>query len=254
MVKWLYLLATSALGTLALMAGQGALGAALPSPMAWYDDLMQKGPTAGAYVHRLLIVEKVANGHVKTRGIDAKELKTNSYFDVMDARETEYRYTFNLLPGTPVAQKQDKRPMEQIFAEIFATTYADTIIYAPLDDERWSIYRPESQDTAKREFIVKGPVQDNVAAISKWLVEKLGYSGIVLDRKDEYILVATYKQLNEADAAMLVIDSADQLRVKKSQMNGGALLKRFECWRSICVFKILIDTNKTFPSGTKVFY
>ena len=53
---------------------------------------------------------------------------------------------------------------------------------------------------------------------------------------------------------MLVQESHEMLRIKKSQMAGSALLRRLDCHKSICVFEILIETKSRYPVGTKVFF
>ena len=62
------------------------------------------------------------------------------------------------------------------------------------------------------------------------------------------------KKIGERASAMLVQESHEMLRIKKSQMAGSALLRRLDCHKSICVFEILIETKSRYPVGTKVFF
>ena len=224
------------------------------SAQSWYEQLLQKGLAGGAFMHQILIVKELKDGHIVSRDIDAEKFETGSFFELMEGRETEYRYLLNqrseaIQDYHPAAQDEEKS-----LADVFRFTHADTIILAPESGERWSIFRRDEKAGAKREFIVKGPAEAGAEEIKKWLIEKIGYSGIVLDHMDNFLLVALYHELTEGASAMLVQNSHEMLRIKKSQMAGSALLTRRDCHKSICVFEILIENKSRFPAGTKVFF
>ena len=87
-----------------------------------------------------------------------------------------------------------------------------------------------------------------------WLLDKLGYKGFLIDQHDNFVLVATYAPVTANANALLLSDSAAQLRVKQDDAQGGALLKLISCEESICIFEKLIDTEKKSVQGEKVVF
>ena len=229
------------------------LASAAPSPLVWYGELLQKGLKGGAYIHHVLVVEQLKDGHVITHDLDPQEFAAGSYFDLVTGQETEFRFLLNQ-GADEVSTYHPPSSEEQLFAQMFRFTGADTIISAPLNNQRWGVYRPGVQGVARKEFIAKGPDKVTPEAVKNWLMEKIGYSGVVLAHKDGYLLVAMYKALDEGGSAMLVGDSHEALRIKSSQMEGAALLQRLDCNSSVCVFKIMIDAKNIYLPGSKVFF
>ena len=233
-------------------AEAGALGAT--SAQSWYESLELKEPTAGAFVHRILIVKDFHEGHLVSLELDSEKFTEGTYFDLIEGRETEAVFRLNRHSN----ETQDYHPAgdkpEEMFAAAFRFTHADTIIYADPQNEHWVFYRPDPKLGAKKEFIIKGPEQKDEQNVKKWLIEKLGYNGVLLAQQNNLLLVATYSDAATSKAAMLVKDSDGILRVKKSQDAGSALLQRRDCYRNMCVFEIVIKTKENYPIGTKVFF
>ena len=235
-----------------LLTGAGALGAT--SAQSWYESLELKEPARGAFVHRILIVKDIREGHLVSLDVDSEKFAEGTYFDLIEGREMEMASRLNRRGGG----SQDYQPTggkpEELFAAAFRFTHADTIIYAAPQSEHWIFYRPDPQLGAKKEFMIKGPEQKDAPAVKKWLIEKLGYNGVLLARQDNLLLVATYSDAGGSQSAMLVKESDGLLRIKKSQGAGSALLQRRDCYRNMCVFEIVIKTTEDYPVGTKVFF
>ena len=248
-VSWLVVISAA----MVLALSPAALSA--QSAQSWYEQLLQKGFAEGSFMHQILIVKELKDGHIVCRDIDADKFETGSFFELMEGRETEYRYLLNQRSEAIQDYNPSAQDEEKTLAEVFRFTHADTIILAPENGERWSIFRRDLKTGAKRDFMVKGPAEAQPEEIKKWLLEKIGYSGIVLDQNDKFLLVALYRELAEGASAMIVKSSHELLRIKKSQMAGSALLTRRDCHKSVCVFEILIEETKNqYPAGSKVFF
>ena len=235
-----------------LLTGSGALGAT--TAQSWYESLELKEPARGAFVHRILIVKDIREGHLVSLDVDSEKFTEGTYFDLVEGREMEAVSRLNRRGGST----QDYQPMgskpEELFAAAFRFTHVDTIIYASPESEHWIFYRPDPQLGAKKEFMIKGPEQKDAQSVKKWLIEKLGYNGVLLAQQDSLFLVATYSDAAGSQSAMLVKESDGLLRIKKSQGGGSALLKRRDCYRDMCVFEVVIKTTEDYPVGTKVFF
>ena len=224
-----------------------------PSAQNWLLSLSPKKLATGTSIHRVLIATGIKNGRLLTPDIDSESFSNDSFFDLIEGREAEYCDLLNQRTDATDATPSQKS-LEVMFAAAFRYSQADTILYAPLESEHWSFYRPDPQLGAKKEFMVKGPEQRDADAIKKWIIAKIGYGGVLLAQDKNYLLVGMYQKLGEGGSAMLVLDSDGMLRIKKSQMAGSALLRRRDCYRNVCVFEILIPTKSQYPLGSKVFF
>ena len=224
------------------------------SAQSWYEALAQKEPSSGAFVHRILIVQEIRDGHLISLSLDRETFTEGTYFDLIDARESETVFRLNRRGEDIQDYVNEGNKPEDLFTSAFRFTNADTIIWASPESEHWIFYRPDAQLVAKKEFMIKGPEQKDAGAVKKWLVEKLGYNGVLLAREDNLMLVATYADAKESGSAMLVKESAGLLRVKKSQSAGAALLQRRDCYRNVCVFEVMIKGADSYPVGSKVFF
>ena len=225
-----------------------------PAVKVWYEKLKAKDPESGAFIHRLLIVTELKDGKFLAPKLDYEAFSEKSFLELLEAREVELGALLNQRGESSQDYSPPKDNLEKMFDEVFRFTSADTIIYAPKDGEHWSFYRRDDRSRAKKEFMIKGPEENSAEAIKKWLIAKLGYTGIVLAQDDKYLLVGTYQQPQEGASAMLILDSDKALRIKKSQMEGSALLRRLDCQHNICVFEILIQSKNSYPVGSKIFF
>ena len=248
--RWLTVLVVILTG----ISGRGTSAPATPTAQQWYATLSPKDLATGTFMHRVLIVTGLKDGHLQTLELSSDTFSENSFLDLIEGRETELCSLLNQRSDT----LQDYHPpgdkLEQMFAAAFRFTPTDTIIYAPPDSEHWSIYRREAGLGVKKEFMVKGPDETTADAIKKWIIAKLGYSGVLMAQDGNYLLAAMYRELPEGGTAMLVLNSDNAFRIKKSQEAGSALLRRLDCHHNMCVFEILIPTINRYPIGTKLLF
>ena len=236
-----------------IIGGAGrSIGA--PSAQRWYESLSPKDPATGVFVHRILLVKGIKDGHLLTLDLDIDGFGEGSYLELIEGRESEVGYLLNQRSDTIQDYHTPKDELEPMFAAAFRFTSADTIIYAPAGAEHWSFYRPDPKLGAKKEFMVKGPEQANADAIKQWIIAKIGYNGVLLAQDNNYVLVAMYKELQEGASAMLVQGSEGTLRIKKSELAGSALRRRLDCHRGVCVFEVMIQAMDRYPLGSKVFF
>ena len=224
------------------------------SPLAWFHEVMDKQGLKGEYVHHILILSSFKDGHGEPIEMDKNALAKDGFIDLVEQKEIEFPFLLNKRGEEKSTYAIDKKNIEDYSSAIFHITYADTVIYAPKNEERWTFYRPSADGEAKKAFAVKGPKDPGAGEFRDWLVDKLGYSGFLLDHKGSYILGAVYKPVAKGGNALLASHSESQLRIKKSEAQGTTLLKMVDCAERICIFEILIDKQEKWSQGAKIIF
>ena len=224
------------------------------SPSGWLNDLMNKQGLKGEFIHRIVIVTDIKTGHANLLEINKDELTSDAFFDLIEKKELEFPFLLNKRPEERSTYTNDKNNIEEYSTELFKITYADTVIYAPKGEERWTFYRLAPDGQAHKAFAIKGPSDAGAASLKAWFIDKLGYSGFLLDHKGSYVLAAVYKPLQKGANALLASQSESQLRIKKSETKGTTLLKMIDCAQNVCVFEILIDKQEKWSQGAKVIF
>ena len=92
-----------------------------------------------------------------------------------------------------------------------------------------------------------------VASVS-WFIKKLGYDGMILDRKGDFLLVSTLKPQTSYGQALTLRNSHKKIRFSKKSNKGSALIQFIEGKGTISVFEILIkdEKSKSIVPGTKI--
>ena len=94
-------------------------------------------------------------------------------------------------------------------------------------------------------------------SITKWFFKEMGYDGVVLDRKNKFLLIQGFEKLKEKSQAISLTGSKDKFRVdSQSGSKANSLIQLVESKGSLGVFEILLVDDKTneISAGTKVLF
>jgi hypothetical protein len=233
------------------------------APLTWYNEVMKKPAgdekKASAIIQRIAFIQNVSKkGELQFLSIDKNEFEKDTIAELIEPWEFSFSDVLNKTSARGGEQeKEEPANVVQVAAALFQNTYADTVIHAPPNKKHWTVYRAHPKDGAASALEIPAPAsRKNPTAIDlkQWLIQNLGYGGVVFDRRDGRILVGSYKPLAASDNAMLTHATEDQLRLQKSAAQGAALLKLISCEKSICIFEILLEKQKESARGVKVIY
>jgi hypothetical protein len=236
-----------------------------PSAAEWFRTIKSLPNEKNRWIHRIAFIEKIEGTTVSFLSIDRKKFEKDTFFELISPDEASYQEKLNkplplpsylvdlmkIRPNQLDSKKSFTRP-EDYFQELFQNTYVDLIIYGGKSDKRWTFYTQKANKKFNREFTIKAPDDFTETTIKSWLLDKIGYSGIILATKKNYLLVAAYKKLKKDANGLIIGDSSGTLRIKGSKIKGDGLLRLVHSDENICVFEILIAPAKQVVKGTKL--
>jgi hypothetical protein len=227
---------------------------AVPPPQTWLNELLAKQSFSGAYLQRILIVTHLDQAFPQLLEVDENQFSQDSFFELVNRDELLLPLLLNRRPDQEAPFSYETKRTDLFARQVFGLTYADTVIYAPTGKALWTMFHRTANGSAQQILADAGPKQTDAAALKNWLLTQLGYGGLILDRKNQYALVAIYKPITKEGQAMVAAGSEAQLILKTPQTTGGALLKRGDCFQSFCTFEILIDQQEKWSPGAKVIF
>ena len=139
-------------------------------------------------------------------------------------------------------------------AAVVALTGADCVVIAPEKGD-WQLIRP---DGAKRAVLFAGqaPKSAGNEDLIEWLFTGLGWDGIVLDQKGNYVLVgSTAKSMSFPQIQALAVDnSSAKIILKANERIGAGLLSLREAKMGVGIFDVVFlgQGITSIPVGTKL--
>jgi hypothetical protein len=170
--------------------------------------------------------------------IDAAEFSRLGMFVLGESADVAWSLLVNKVPQTK--SKDDAANLSQTMHRVFGISGSDLIVYAPeKGGEPWSI---RIDDGSQIRTIATVPRLRNGADIGKvydWILESLGYNGIVLDQRNEFFLIAGRPDALVKEAQAVVLgDSAGKTSLKQKEKSGTALLKLVKSDGIFGIFKL----------------
>ncbi len=220
-------------------------GEAAPPLSKWAEE--SKSNT-GAFPHVVAIVTSLPDkgkGEPKFLSLDPVVFNKLSYFQIPNQASASWDLKLN-------AKKFAE--MDSLEA-VLQLTKADTVLLAP-DTGDWTFLR----GGGKRERTVlhkaKGPASTKPEAIAVWIPTTLGWDGVVIDQKGDFLLVGSTAAILGAGQiqALAVGDSASKFTLKSDERKGAGLLSLSENKEGVAVFDIVFlgQGVKDLPIGTKL--
>lgn len=88
----------------------------------------------------------------------------------------------------------------------------------------------------------------------RWLIKNLAYDGIVLDRKNDLLLVALWQNTKQISQGLLIENSHTLWVLDPKKLQGRALLQMLSVDRHLAIFEVLTDRNnkEAIEIGSKI--
>jgi hypothetical protein len=214
-------------------------------PESWYKQLVEKnnGQFPGVFPAAFVMVKKLpAKGEVEYLGnVDAAAFNKLGFFKIANWRNADWNFKLNRAKF----EKLDARKV------IYDLTGANTIVAA--EKKRWKFY----QGTSKKPLAtIKAPKSDKAAVVSEWLIDGLGWDGVVLDQKgDELLVGSTSKILAQPEIqALAIANSEKKFLVTAKERKGSGLLSLQKISGGLGVFDVVFlgAGIKKLAPGTKL--
>lgn len=93
-------------------------------------------------------------------------------------------------------------------------------------------------------------------SLSKWYRKQLGFDGVVLAAKGEFLLIQGLKKLKKDSQAVSLVGSENRLLVKDNNAKASSLIQLVKSKGAIGIFEVLLKDKKgtDIGPGTKVLF
>lgn len=232
-------------GAVAPVALADKKGDAAPPLDKWAEESTGK---TGAFPHLLALVTSLpekGKGQAQFMDIDVAAFNKLSYVQLPDLVSADWDLKLN---------KDRFNDVDSLDA-VLQVTKADTVLLAPEKGE-WKFLR--SDKSGKREVLMsaKGPKSTKPKDIVAWILQTLGWDGVVLDQHGDFLLVGSTALVLGAGQiqALAVGDSTAKFTLKANERKGAGLLSLSENKGGLAVFDIVFlgQGVTALPTGTKL--
>lgn len=231
-----------------------------PNLKVWiqeYEAKRRQGSVdLGLYTRNILAVKSFK---LRTPPKLRKFYEINGYgiLKSVDHSSLQMYFKLNRRPRNILTIKQRARPKkssEEWISELFYPTGADTIFDS--SGGEWTAYFLKNDELVEI-FSDNPPNPINKKSFAKWMETNLGYDGVVLDARGDFILVGSFSPLKrKSSQALIYRDSSQTLRIEnsKTENQGLALIQLVRTHRSFSIFKLLLGlkSGTVVPIGSKI--
>ena len=223
---------------------------------SWFEEFYQKssGNLNILPFHRLAFIQNVDSGDIDFWPFDKSEFEERSFFEIIDSKEAGFQELLNTRPNKKYSYDPDYKSTEEFFNNLFTTTFVDTIIYGEESAQKWLVYQRDEDNNSVKLIEETSPETKDSVALRGWIIKQIGYHGIVVDIKDDYLLVFSYAPLNPGGDAMLIKNSHVLKQIKKNNNRASAILKLVDEYMGALVFKVVIRGDEDPVIGSKLAY
>ena len=232
-------------GTLPLAAAAAAADRSTPALAPWVKEVADRE----VGVPRRLVF---------LRGLPAEDGDDLTFLPVVDADFN--RAGFFQTVSTAHAAWDFKLNRQVLAAQevgpmLRTLTAAEILVMTP-PSEPWSVTVLRGGGRSDKALTARPPKSQAPAALVAWVHDLLGWDGIVLDQKGDYLLVAAPAALLQESGlqALAVRDSHRRFGLSPAERRGAGLLSMVEAKGAMAIFEIVFlgQGTKALPAGTKL--
>jgi len=214
-----------------------------PPLAAWMKEI--KTPAHAPFPYKIVAVKKIPKkgDEPDFAGFDIEDVEKLTYLRVADPQSVAWNYKLN------EETYAEKEPL----AALLLASGADTVLVAP-EKGKWELVQLKD---GKPEVLVTAPAPKGSRAsdLAKWLPGALGWDGVVLAEKGEFLLVGSTSQIlvTPEIQALAVSGSAGNFALAADRQGAGLLsLSEKEGGYGVFDVVFLAQDLKTLPVGTKL--
>lgn len=216
-----------------------------PSIAAWYRSLNDKN----VWPEHIAFVKKIEKDSIDFLDVDVESFEKHTFLKLKDVDYRKFARSLNL-------RSKAKRLMDE-WSDIDSFTVSsniDTIVIVNENEKRWSIHRKTIDKGLEKILIAKKP--DNLSSenLRDWFVEKIGFSGVVIDVRDKFVLAACYKKLSFDTNVMVAQKSVNLPRLNRNQQFGDGLLRFIDRKDDLCLFELVTEPRDQLAKGVKIIF
>lgn len=209
----------------------------VPSPKLWYESIKQNLPTRGL-THRTLFLKRK-----KKQWIALQE--SNIGF-LQPLPESYLTYLTEVYSPLPLSAKKadinrifDRLPIDQL---VFFRNKSAALYYK----RAYGQVKGVRLKKKKSKLFKKRPI--------RWYAKKLGYDGVVIDRKNQFLLIQALTPYKQDAQALSLKNSSRKFIVTSKKKEGNALIQLVAYENHVGVFEILVrdQSSDLIKPGVKV--
>lgn len=220
-------------------------GEAAPPLDKWMQEALGK---TGAFPHVIAFVSKLpekGKGLPEFLKLDDAAFNKLTYFQSINVLNAEWDVKLNA----------DSFGDKDAMAVVLDVTKADTVVLAPEKGD-WKIMRSGAGGKRQTLATAKKPKSTAPADVAAWLPTALGWDGVVIDQKGDFLLVGSTAAILATPQiqALAVSNSTDKFSLKANERGGAGLLSLSENKDGVGVFDIVFlgQGVTALPTGTKL--
>ncbi|MEZ4740968.1 MAG: hypothetical protein R3B45_00720 [Bdellovibrionota bacterium] len=230
----------------------------LPDLSAWLTEI-NRGTAKSSITNsinipnRIMLIKSWENRfYPKLFEIENKD--TSGTIDFASKAEVELSYHLNFWPG---GKKSMPLPLEKRTLLSMTLLRCDSAIILSKDPNNPWRFVHKNNSNVDLNIKIEPPTDPlNDKSVRKWLGLTLGYNGVVLDTKQEYVLVASLFDAFDGTArqGLALKNSQSKIRIKDDNDEGSGLLTYTAGIGNYAIFKIVfLEQGVTeLPRGSKL--
>ncbi|HYX33806.1 MAG TPA: hypothetical protein VE954_11890 [Oligoflexus sp.] len=213
----------------------------IPDPRIWMEELPESIWMSSPGLLRNVTIVSMTNARKKTWKRVMRDFSSQGFLQYLDADIQDFAQKLN--PGPDLDLQKDV--LEILPAHLWLREEGSHMSVQVRSESgfknlgSWGIARSDRRSSQ---------------AFLDWLILKLGYDGVVLDTRDELILVGLLKNTQEIGQGLLLKNSSHRSSLSTNKVQGQALLQILRIEGSLAVCEVLL-TGTHRPSiarGSKI--
>lgn len=227
----------------------------------WFEEYKIKHDAIiSSYPTNLIIIDEIDDDEVKFMKIYGADRTRYHFLKFTSEDSINYFIALNRKPDDlTVGEDEDvdkSNSKTKWIPFLFKSQMVDTIVY--ISDGKWSFYRL-SQDRKISRYVFKSKNFNTTIVAMKHIQRRLrrilGYDGVILDRKGDFVLIGMLAPIrNESAQAVVLSNSCDKLGVRRLKKKVAGILEVDKVRKNIGIFRLIMEgrDDSAIEKGCKI--
>lgn len=213
-----------------------------------------KAAATGLFPVRILFVEDLpAKGNPVFADFDVKAFDQIGFLKAASKKDLDYFFALNKkTTNTQEKEAPAARTAESWLSILLDASEADSVLWMHKKGD-WQLYH-QIRDGKPQVLITRPGTEDSAEGVHKWLLNALGYEGVIIDKQNNFLLIGNLANITKKDTqALLLKNSADKFSMATAKKEGSGLLQLANHFEGFAMFELLLgDQPESIPVGTKI--